>query len=222
MLLHIVLCESRHSSFLYFEIFPFFLDILCLNYVVSSSEFLSTSLFVKVISICFIRASDDLHVAQILNIFNVHLCFMSYIGMTDIEKFGHIFNSYQHTRVAITRICIFITANLDAVPNPQAGKPSTGCVRVKWNKIASGNCFVKYEVQYKDNAGTVRYTNDGTNIGETRRCRIPAGVNITQVQLKISFKSVAKNFTINVLEGAIPTTPAPTTKPKTTGEPFFS
>ena len=59
-------------------------------------------------------------------------------------------------------------------------------------------------MKYKDNAGTVRYTNDGTNIGETKQCNIPAGVNISQVQLKISYKSVAKNFNINVLEGPLP------------------
>ena len=100
--------------------------------------------------------------------------------------------------------CIFITANLDAAINPQAGKPSSGCVRVKWNKIASGTCSVKYEVQFKDNTGTVRYTNDGTNIGEKTQCNIPAGVNISQIQLKISFKSVAKNFNVNVLEGPLP------------------
>ena len=100
--------------------------------------------------------------------------------------------------------CIFITANLDAAINPQAGKPSTGCVRVKWNKIASGTCSVKYEVQFKDNTGTVRYTNDGTNIGEKTQCNIPNGVNISQVQLKISFKSVVKNFNVNVLEGPLP------------------
>ena len=59
-------------------------------------------------------------------------------------------------------------------------------------------------MKYKDNAGTVRYTSDGTNIGETKQCNIPAGVNISQVQLKISYKSVAKNFNINVLEGPLP------------------
>ena len=90
------------------------------------------------------------------------------------------------------------------MPNPQAGKPSTGCVLVKWNKIASGTCSVKYEVQFKDNTGTVRYTNDGINIGEKTRCNIPAGVNISDVQLRISFKSAAKNFNVNVLEGPVP------------------
>ena len=107
----------------------------------------------------------------------------------------------------------FIAANLNALPKPQAAKPSSGCVRVKWNKIASGNCLVKYEVQFKDNTGTVRYTNDGTNIGEKTRCNIPAGVNISHVQLRISFKSVAKNFNVNVLEGPLP---------KEKGKPFFS
>ena len=63
---------------------------------------------------------------------------------------------------------------------------------------------MKYEVQFKDNTGTVRYTDDGTNIGEKTRCNIPTGVNISQVQLKISFKSVAKNFNVNVLEGPLP------------------
>ena len=86
------------------------------------------------------------------------------------------------------------------MPNPQAVKPSTDCVRVKWNKIASGTCSVKYEVQFKDSTGTVRYTNGGTKIGEKTQCNIPAGVNISQIRLKISFKSVAKNFNVNVLE----------------------
>ena len=87
------------------------------------------------------------------------------------------------------------------MPNPKAGKPSIGCVSVKWNKIASGACFVRYEVQYKDSAGRVKYTSHGTNIGETRQCNIPTGVNISQVRLRIIFHSIAKNFNVNVLEG---------------------
>ena len=62
---------------------------------------------------------------------------------------------------------------------------------------------MKYEVKFKDNTGSVRYTNDGINIGEKERCNIPTSVNISLVQLKISFRSVAKNFDINVSERPI-------------------
>ena len=87
---------------------------------------------------------------------------------------------------------------------PQAGKPSTGCVRVKWNKVASGTCRVKYEVKLKDAAGTVKYTSEGMNIGEKMQCNIPTNVNISQVQLTMSFKTVTKTFMINVSERPIP------------------
>ena len=90
------------------------------------------------------------------------------------------------------------------MPIPQAGKPSAGCVRVLWNKVASGTCRVKYEVKLKDQAGTVKYTSEGTNIGEKIQCNIPNNLNITEAQLKMSFKTVLKTFTINVSERPIP------------------
>ena len=63
---------------------------------------------------------------------------------------------------------------------------------------------MKYDVNFKDNAGSVRFVHRGTNIGENKRCNIPNGVNISQVQLKISFRSVAKSFNIKVTDGPIP------------------
>ena len=63
---------------------------------------------------------------------------------------------------------------------------------------------MKYEVKFKDNTGAVRFSHYGTNIGERKQCSIPTSVNISLVQLKISFRSVAKSFDIKVVEGPIP------------------
>ena len=103
---------------------------------------------------------------------------------------------------------------LDADPNLRARKPAPNCVEVKWNRAESGACFVKYEIQFK-NASHVITTKVAYNTGWTASCFLPGMVNITNVQLTLSFKRTRKTFTAKVSERPIPTAPVPTDKATT-------
>ena len=113
-----------------------------------------------------------------------------------------------------------LTVKLDSNPNLKAGKPSAGCVEVKWNQPESGACFIKYEIQFKNASADVIATRIEYNTGSITVCSFK--VNITNVDFTISFKAAKKNFTAKVSENPIPTTPAPTTKPTTAGETSFT
>ena len=85
---------------------------------------------------------------------------------------------------------------------------------MKWNKAESGACYVKYEVKFKNASGNYLYNESGYNIAEMNKCNITNFVNITEIQLRASFRSTSKTFTIKVSEDPIlpPTTPS-TQKP---------
>ena len=84
------------------------------------------------------------------------------------------------------------------------------CIEVKWNEAESGACFVKYEVTFTNSSGHSLHTQTGYNIGGMNICNLTAYVNITNVQLVVSFKSTSKTVTAEVSETPI-TTPPPTT-----------
>ena len=92
------------------------------------------------------------------------------------------------------------------------------CVEVKWNKVESGACYVKYEVVLKSTSGRNEYSNYGYNIGEMTMCRFTTYSNVTNVQLTVTFKSTSKNFTAEVSDTTL-STPAPTPPCMT---PFYS
>ena len=109
---------------------------------------------------------------------------------------------------------------LDGNPNLHVGKVIVdSCVEVKWTKAEPGACYVKYEVKLKNASGTVVYTENGYNIDEIKKCKIPGTVNITDVEMTMSFKSTSKVFTAKVSETPIPTTLPPTTTSKTSETP---
>jgi len=83
------------------------------------------------------------------------------------------------------------------------------CVEVKWNKVESGVCYVKYEVVLKSASGSNEYSNSGYNIGEMTMCRFTTYSNVTDVQLTVTFKSTSKHFTAEVSDTTL-STPAPT------------
>ena len=114
-----------------------------------------------------------------------------------------------------------ILVDLSSPPaNLQAGKPNKSCAQVTWTKKESGACFVKYVIKFKNGAGDVIHTEMGHNIGEVQFCRMSQGINITNVELTMSFKTSTRTFYKKVLETAIPTTKAPTTRaPTTTAKP---
>ena len=85
----------------------------------------------------------------------------------------------------------------------------TKCVEVKWNKLESGACYVKYEVVLKRASGSHEYSNSGYNIGEMTICSFLTVNSVTDVQLTVSFKSTSRNITAKVSDTPL-TTPTPT------------
>ena len=84
------------------------------------------------------------------------------------------------------------------------------CVEVKWNKVESGACYVKYEVLLKNASGSNEYGNSGYNIGKMTMCRFATYSNVTDVQLTVSFKSTSRNVTAKVSDTPLTTqTPTP-------------
>ena len=84
------------------------------------------------------------------------------------------------------------------------------CVEVKWNKVASGACYVKYEVVLRSASGSDTYSNSGYNIGEMTAYSFAAFSNVTDAQLTVTFKATSANVTANVSDTPIGTpTPNP-------------
>ena len=83
------------------------------------------------------------------------------------------------------------------------------CVEVKWNKVESGACYVKYEVVLKSASGSVEYRHSGYNIGEMKMCSFLTFNSVTDVQLTVRFKSTSRSATAKVSDTPL-TTPTPT------------
>jgi len=82
------------------------------------------------------------------------------------------------------------------------------CIEVKWNKVESGACYVKYEVVLKSASGSNEYSYSGYNIGEIAKCSFLTYSNVTDVQLTVSFKSITRKVAANVSNTPL-TTPTP-------------
>ena len=83
------------------------------------------------------------------------------------------------------------------------------CVEVKWKKVESGACYVKYKVVLKNASGSNEYEEAGYNIGNMTICSFLTFSNVTDVQLIVSFKSTSRNVTAKVSNTPL-TTPTPT------------
>ena len=77
------------------------------------------------------------------------------------------------------------------------------CVDVKWNKLESGGCLVKYDVKFKNESGDYLHNETGYNIGEMKMCNLTSYDNITEVQLTVSFRNTSKTVTAIVLSQAV-------------------
>ena len=84
-----------------------------------------------------------------------------------------------------------------------------GCVKVQWNKVESGACYVTYEVVLKSASGSIEYSASGYNIGKMTPCGLATVSTVTDVQLTVTFKSTSKTFTARVSDAPIDT-PTPT------------
>ena len=88
------------------------------------------------------------------------------------------------------------------------------CVEVKWNKLESGACFVKYDVKLYDASRKQIYNKKGNNFGEMKICNLTKFDDVIDVQLTVTFKTLSKSVTAKVSNSPIPST-ATVTKGKT-------
>ena len=104
-----------------------------------------------------------------------------------------------------------LAVKLDMDFGLKAGKLGrAGCVEVKWNKVESGACYVKYEVVFKNASGSNEYSYSGYNIGEIAKCSFLTFSSVTDFQLTVSFKSTSRNVTAKVSNTPLHTaTPSP-------------
>ena len=71
---------------------------------------------------------------------------------------------------------------------------------------------MQHLIKFKNATGDVIYTEIGDNIAEVQKCGIPSNVDITDVELTMSYKANTHTFKQTVRQIAIPTTKTPTTK----------
>ena len=92
--------------------------------------------------------------------------------------------------------------NLDQHLDVKATRiPNNRCIEVKWKKIESGACYVKYDIEFKNESGNhLLYYETGYNIGEIKPCNLTEYDYITKVVLRISFNYSSNNFTTKVLD----------------------
>ena len=74
------------------------------------------------------------------------------------------------------------------------------CIEVTWDKVESGECFVKYDVGFKNESGHYLYNKTGHNVGAMTVCNLTAYTNVTHVELRVSFREESKNVTAEVSE----------------------
>ena len=94
---------------------------------------------------------------------------------------------------------------MDKSLNLRAGKIAEfQCVEVKWNKLISGACFVKYEVKLNDASKKQIYNKKGNNFGEMKICNLTKFDDVIDVQLTVTFKTLSKSITAKVSNSPIP------------------
>ena len=91
------------------------------------------------------------------------------------------------------------------------------CIEVKWMKLNSGACIVRYAVALKSSSGEVLFNMAGKNIEKKKICNLSSYNRITDVQLTVSFKGISKVVTAKVSE-----TPNSTSVPPASGMTAFS
>ena len=110
---------------------------------------------------------------------------------------------------------LFFAVKVDKPYHLRAGKIAEfKCVEVKWNKLESGACFVKYDVKLYDASRKQIYNKKGNNIGEMKICNLTTFEDISDVQLTVKFKTLSKSIAAKVSNSPIPSS-ATVTKGKT-------
>ena len=101
-------------------------------------------------------------------------------------------------------IRIYLTVTIDNSPDSYLSYSKTekridlkvvrlvesNCIDIKWNKVESGACIVKYDVKLRDASGKYYHNKSGYNIREMKICNVKDFANITNVEMMASFKNV--------------------------------
>ena len=75
---------------------------------------------------------------------------------------------------------------------------NSSCIEVKWRRIESAACDVKYVVSLKDSHGMESNKSVWTNVEEAKVCS--ASQYVTEVQLTVKFRKMSKTITAFVAE----------------------
>ena len=73
---------------------------------------------------------------------------------------------------------------------------NSSCFEVKWRRLESAACDVKYAVTLKDVHGKEINKSNGINIGKMKVCSALQHVNVAEVQLTVKFRKMTKNLSV--------------------------
>ena len=107
-------------------------------------------------------------------------------------------------------LCYYPIVNLDRQFHLRMEKENgSQCFNVKWSRLQSGACSVKYEVTVKSASGNNVYNGSGYDIDYVQICNLTVDTNITDVYLNVSFNKSFKIVTLKA-SGTPVSTPRPT------------
>ena len=96
-------------------------------------------------------------------------------------------------------VCLFLAANLKKQFDLKAGRRiDSKCVEVNWSKIESGDCYVKYDMRFKNASGKYLPNKSAYNVGEMKLCNLTDYDNITKVELTVRLQTTARSIKANV------------------------
>ena len=102
-----------------------------------------------------------------------------------IMKCNHI---YRHHSSFIS-----VAVTLERNYNLRAGKiAQSKCVEVRWNKVPSGACRVRYDTKFADISGKEISKQHGFNSDHIKLCGLERFDEITQVELTVTYKIMKK------------------------------
>ena len=98
---------------------------------------------------------------------------------------------YIYSQIYSRLLRLSLTVKLDKPLDLKAVRlVESNCIDIKWNKVESGACIVKYDVKLKDASGNYYHNKTGYNIRELKICNVKNFANITNVEMVASFKNV--------------------------------
>ena len=109
---------------------------------------------------------------------------------------------YIYSQIYSRLLRLSLTVKLDKPLDLKAVRlVESNCIDIKWNKVESGACIVKYDVKLKDASGNYYHNKVGYNIREMKFCNVTDFDIITNVEMVVNFKNVtSKGSEANIVE----------------------